>query len=158
MDTPIKRNQTPLIIAVVAIGLCCCCVLLTISAYYAYITTSRTQGIPTDIFETEPVLPNDSQAPTSEPFASPGEAPIGGLANEILRNDTWQAVAAAAVGLGCDQPVGADTEIDVLQQPQNGIWVEKWTVACQSGDLYPFEVEYILDATGATFNIKSLPE
>jgi hypothetical protein len=45
-----------------------------------------------------------------------------------------------------------------LQEPDaNGIWYEKWTVVCHSGDSYAFEVEYILDATGATFNIRSLP-
>jgi hypothetical protein len=45
----------------------------------------------------------------------------------------------------------------VLQGPQNGVWVEKWKVGCASGETYPYEVEFILDDTGATFNIKSLP-
>jgi hypothetical protein len=31
-------------------------------------------------------------------------------------------------------------------------------VVCRSGNEYAYEVEYILDDTGATFNITSLPE
>jgi len=160
METPVKKNQTPLIIAVVAIiVLCCCGLILAVAGYYGYIRINSTQGIvPTPVEDIEPATPEDVQSPTFEPAASPGEAPTGGLGNDILRNDTWQVVAGAAQGRGCDQPVGADTAIEVLQEPQNGIWVEKWTVACESGDRYPFEVEFIVDATGATFNIKSLPE
>ena len=156
VSAPAKRNQTPLIIAAVAIVLCCCCVVLAIAGYYGFVKIKSTQGIPPQPVENAvPVVPGD--APTFEPSSSPGEAPSGGLGNDVLRNDTWQYVAAAAQGLGCDQPVGADTQIDVLQQPQNGVWVEKWTVACASGDSYPFEITFTLDDTGATFDIKSLP-
>jgi len=164
-ETP-KKNQTPLIIAVVAIVLCCCCVVLAVAGYYGYITIRSTGAEVQPIEDIMPVVPGDSQAPTSEPDSifeipefdtSVGDAPTGGLGNDILRNDTWQYVAFAAMGLGCDQPVGSDTQIEVLQEPQNGVWLEKWTVACASGDSYPFEVEFILDDTGATFNIKSIP-
>jgi hypothetical protein len=93
----------------------------------------------------------------SAPSGEIGQAPEGGLGNDILRNNTWQYVAAAAQGRGCDQPLGADTKTEVLQEPQNGVWTEKWNVARASGDSYPFEVIFTLDATGATFNIKSLP-
>jgi len=158
-----KKNQTPLIIAVVAVVLCCCCVILAIAGYYGFINRSTE----TPIQPLEAATP-DIQAPSTEvepgnDFDTPdtdleiGAAPTGGLGNDTLRTDTWQYVAAAAHGLGCDQPLGADTQIEVLQEPQNGVWAEKWTVACASGDRYPFEVEFILDDTGATFNIKSIP-
>jgi hypothetical protein len=91
------------------------------------------------------------------PASNLGEAPTGGLGNDILRNDTWQAVAAAAVGQGCDQPIGQDSTIEVVQEQDGGVWKEKWTVACASGETFPYEVEFILDDSGATFNIKSLP-
>ncbi len=151
LDSPTKKNQTPLIIAAVAIVLCCCCIVLAIAGYFGFRTIKSSQVIPPQPTE-EPVLINPTAAPSS-----PSEAPKGGLGNDILRNDTWQAVAGAAQGRGCDQPVGADTKIDVLQQPDNGVWKEKWTVACASGKSYPFEITFTLDATGATYNIKSLP-
>lgn len=156
-DTP-KKNQLPLIIAVVAIVLCCCVIILAVVGYYGYFTIQSTDIQPQPFEQ----IPDVDQIPTEEyeiPSGDPaiGEAPIGGLGNDILRNDTWSYVAFASIGQGCDQPVSDETEIEVLQEPQNGVWVEKWTVACASGDSYAYEVEYILDDTGATFNIKSLP-
>ncbi len=158
IEIPAKKNRTPLIIAAVAIVLCCGCLALAAAGYYGYIKINRTQGIPLQpVEDVVPALPGDSQSPTLEPADTAGEAPAGGLGNDILRNDTWQYVAAASRAKGCDEPMGADTKIVVLQQPQNGVWVEEWTVACASGDSYPFEITFTLDATGATFDIKSLP-
>ncbi len=153
---PVKKNQTPLIIAISAAVLCCCFAVLAVAAYYGYNIIQSSEA-PVDGFETvEPETPDDSQAPTFESFDAVGEAPTGGLGNDILRNDTWQYIAYASIGQGCDQPLGEETTIEVLQEPQDGVWVEKWTVACASGDSYAYEVEYILDDTGATFNIRSL--
>jgi hypothetical protein len=151
-----KRNRTLLIIAAVAIVLCCVCVVLAVVGYFGFITirSVETQVIPEEEFP--PV--SRQEVMTVPPASDPGEAPSGGLANDILRHDTWQVVASAAVARGCTQPVGADSTIEVLQEPDaNGVWLEKWTVACSSGDSYAFEVEYILDATGATFNVRWLP-
>jgi hypothetical protein len=165
-DAP-KRNRTILIIAGVAIALCCLCLLLAVVGYYSFVTirSVETQVLPAEDFP--PFITEEAVTPSSDPDlpldtpevdSGVGEAPTGGLGNDILRNDTWQYVASAAVGQGCDQPVGEDSIIEVLQEPDaGGVWMEKWTVACRSGDSYAFEVEYILDATGATFNIRSLP-
>jgi hypothetical protein len=147
---PIKKNQTPLIIAISAAVLCCCCAVLAVAGYYGYNTMQLQETA-------VPTIPDDSPVPTFEPFDSVGEAPTGGLGNDILRNDTWQYIAYASIGQGCDQPLGEETIIEVLQEPQDGVWLEKWTVVCASGDSYPYEVEFILDDTGATFNITSLP-
>src|SRR5512133_3865562 len=117
LETPAKKNQTPLIIAAVAIVLCCCCVVAAVAGYFGYTRVQSSQVIPLQLTE-EPVLVNPTDAESS-----PGEAPTGGLGNDILRNDTWQAVAGAAQGMGCDQPIGADTKIEVLQQPDNGVRV-----------------------------------
>lgn len=155
-ETP-KRNQTPLIVAGVALALCCCCAILAVAGYYGYFTIARTEEIPGDILEdVEPVTPEDSTVPTFETFDALGDPPTGGLGNDILRNDTWQQVAVVSMGQGCDLPISEETEIEVLQEPENGVWVEQWTVACASGDSYAYEVEYILDDTGATFNIRPL--
>ena len=161
---PAKKSQTPLIVAIVAVGLCCCCVAAAVAGYFAYTTRSVSQSDSLPFDPTAPDVDESIVDPTpAADFEIPdsdlgiGEAPTGGLGNDVLRNDTWAYVAFASMGQGCDQPLGEQTTIDVLQEPQDGVWVEKWTVACKSGATYAYEVEYVLDDTGATFNIKSLP-
>jgi len=142
-----KNNRTILIAVVVAVVLCCCCLLVAGAGYYGYI---RSRAV--NVF---PVEPSDQLLPQSD--SETDGPPSGGLGNDVLKNDTWQAIAPAAIALGCDRPIGADSTIEVIQQPDaGGVWVEHWTVACQSGDTYAFEVTFILDATGATYNIKPL--
>lgn len=162
MDAPARKNRTPYTIALIALVLCCCCAVVIAAGYYYYRENLLTvPEIPTpNTDEPIPGPTDDSLLPTLAPSGDVGEAPEGGLGDDVLRNDTWQYVAFAAIGQGCDQPIGADTKIEVLQEPDNGVWVEKWTVACASGDTYPYEIEYVLDpsGTGATFNIKSVPE
>lgn len=152
---PAKTNQRIMLIVAAALLLCCGCLAAVALGFYGWISIRevRPEEIPTSEFQsvvTQEVM-------TAPPASNPGEPPTGGLGNYILRNDTWRAVAAAAVAQGCDQPVGQASNIEVLQEPDGGIWKEKWTVACASGETYPYEVEFILDETGATFNIKSLP-
>ncbi len=142
-----KNNRNVIIAVVAVIVLCCCCLLAGIVGYYAF-TTVRS-------VESSPMQPSDQIVPQSD-FGN-DNPPSGGLGNDVLKNDTWNVMAPAAVGLGCDRPIGADSTIEVIQQPdENGIWIEHWTVACQSGDTYLFEVQFILDDTGATFNITPL--
>jgi hypothetical protein len=161
-----RRKQRTIVLVVAAVALCCACLAVATAIYsWSAIRGGGADVVPVE--GTSPSGPENSLTPsfvpnstvdTPVPNPDAGEAPIGGLGNDILRNDTWQAVAAAAVGQGCDEPLGADSTIEVLQEPDaGGVWVEQWTVACSSGDSYAFEVEYILDATGATFNIRSLP-
>jgi hypothetical protein len=169
-ETKKRRRQRTIVLLVAAAVLCCVCLVVAVAIY----SWSSVQGGASDLdtpaeeeSESTPSGPENSLTPSFDPNSSvatpgtnvdPGEAPTGGLGNDILRNDTWQAVAAAAAGQGCDQPVGADSTIEVLQEPDAaGFWVEQWQVACESGDSYTFEVEYTLDDTGATFNIQSVP-
>ena len=142
-----KNNRTILIAVIAAFVLCCCCLLAGIAGYYAFITIRSV--------ESSPIPQSDQIVPQSD-FGN-DNPPSGGLGNDILKNDTWNVMAPAAVGLGCDRPIGANSTIEVIQQPDaNGVWIEHWTVACESGDTYLFEVEYILDDSGATFNIRPL--
>ena len=155
-DVPAKSNRTLWIIVGAVIALCCCGVLVAVAGFYSFtaIRSVSTQVQPLEEFT--PSVPEDLESPV--PDGNPGVAPTGGLGNDILREDTWQYVAAAAVGQGCDQPIGPNSTIEVLQQPDaGGVWVEKWTVTCLSGDSYAYEVTYTLDSSGATFDIKSLP-
>lgn len=147
-DSGGNKNNRNIIIAVVAVVvLCCCCIVAGIVGFYAFTTISSTRSSPS--------LPNDVIVP--QPNSSAVDFPSGGLGNDILRNDTWQVIKSAAVAFGCDQPIAFDTEIKVLQQPDSaGYWKEEWTVACQSGNSVAFEVEFITDDTGVTFNIRPL--
>ena len=165
-ETKARRRQRTIVLVIAAAALCCVCLFVAIAIF----SWSAVRGGGSDIFPTGEATssgPQNSLTPSFVPDSvietpvlntDPGEAPTGGLGNDVLRNDTWQAVAAAAEGQGCDQPVGADSTIEVLQEPDAaGVWVEQWTVACESGDSYTFEVEYTLDATGATYDIRSVP-
>ena len=159
-ETQTRRRRRMIVIVIAAVALCCSCLTLAVSLYsWSALRGGGTQEFPTSEFPavaTQEVM--TAPAVNHSPVPDAGEAPAGGLGNEVLRNDTWRAVSAAATGQGCDQPVAADSAIEVLQEPDAaGVWVEQWTVACQSGDSYPFEVEFILDDSGATFNIRSLP-
>jgi nitrate reductase NapE component len=155
---PARKNKTLLIIAIIAIVLLCGCLTVAVAGYYGFIAirSVETQISPIEDFEIPSAEP-DSTFDTPDPSDGVGEPPTGGLGNDILRNDTWQYIGPAAIGLGCDQPVGPNSTIEVLQEPDGGVWKEKWIVACASGETYSFEVEYILDDTGATFNIRSVP-
>jgi len=152
-EKPNNKNRNIIIAVVVVIVVLCCCLIAVIAGYYAFTTISSKQSSPAQ--PTEIITPLEA---TPQTDSAVGDAPVGGLGNDILRNDTWKTMAPAAVALGCDQPSGADSTIEVLQQPDSaGHWVEKWTVVCSSGKSYPFQVDFTLDSTGTTFNIKSLP-
>ena len=153
-----RKNRTLLMIAAALLSMCCCGLIVAAAGFFGFFTIrSVSTSIPPEEFPT-PSINWETPIATPETNADPGEAPTGGLGNDILRNDTWRHVAAAAVGQGCNRPIGPNSTIEVLQQPDaNGVWVEKWTVVCRSGDSYAFEVTYTLDATGATFGIKALP-
>jgi len=173
-DTPVTQMQEKeppatsksnrnLMIGIAAIVVLCCCCILIAGGIYGFNSTKTEEivPLPTEIgifsppTEVEIAPPSDFGGPTLD------QPPAGGLGNDILKQDTWNVMVPVAVGLGCDQPLGSESRIEVLQEPTSnspgGVWKEKWTVVCQSGDEYPFEVEYILDASGATFNITPLP-
>ena len=137
----------------VVVALLCCCLSVGIVGFYSYTRNASATLEPIQSFPTQA-----SEIDTPQFDITIGAPPSGGLGNDILHNDVWQVMAPVAVGFGCDQPIGDDTTIEVLQEPDAaGVWIEQWTVMCNSGDAYAFEVEFILDATGATFNITPLP-
>ena len=162
-----RRRQRTIVLLIAAAALCCVCVVVAIAIYSWSAARGGAGDLDTAPEGSTPTGPQNSLTPSLESNSvvvtpgtevDPGEAPTGGLGNDILRNDTWRAVAAAAEGQGCDQPVGADSTIEVLQEPDAaGVWVEQWTVACESGDSFTYEVEYTLDATGATYDIRPVP-
>jgi len=147
-EKPNNTNRTLIIVAAVVVALCCCLVIVAAAGFFAFTTIRSSTTSPTP-FVDQFVPPSNSVIDTP---------PNGGLGNDILKNDTWQVLVPAAASMGCEQPTGAGLDIEVLQQPdESGVWVEKWPVQCLSGDIYEYEVEFILDDTGATFNIRLLP-
>lgn len=147
---PARDNRIILIIVAVVVVLCLCCLVIGVvgAINFFRIRSVDTQEVP--FFES--TVPANPDTDTEI-----GELPEGGLGNDILRLDTWDVVASSAIGQGCDRPIGANSTIEVLQEPEEGAWLEEWTVVCRSGDSYAYEVEYIHDDTGVIFNIRSLP-
>jgi hypothetical protein len=159
-ETQARRRQRTIVIVIAVVALCCSCLTVAVALYsWSALRGGEKQEFPASEFPSVATQEVMTAPPSSNsPVPDTGEAPAGGLGNEVLRNDTWRAVSAAAMGQGCDLPMAADSAIEVLQEPDAaGVWVEQWTVACQSGESYPFEVEFLLDDTGATFDIRSLP-
>src|SRR6266540_3700759 len=110
-EIPVKKSKIPLIVVAVA-------------GFYGLfairsVETQVVPQVPQEDFATSAPA-TDLPFDTPDPGAEAGEPPTGGLGNDILRQDTWQYVAAAAAGQGCDQPVGADSTIEVLQEPNAG--------------------------------------
>src|SRR5260221_14436304 len=125
-EKPGDKNRNIIIIVAAVMVLGCFCVVAGIAGFYAF-TTIRSKTTVT-AQPTEIITPLEA---TPQTYTSIGDPPNGGFGNDILKNDTWGTMAPAAVGLGCDQPIGANSTIEVLQQPDAaGHWIEKWTVAC----------------------------
>ncbi len=148
-EKPANKNRTLIIVAVIIVALCGCLIAIA-AGFYAFTTICSVESplIQPTIEEYEFVPP---------PVIGIGNPPAGGLGNDILKNDTWEVLVPIAVGYGCEDPSGNLSTIEVLQQPDNGVWYEQWTLSCSSGGTSAFEVEFILDDTGATFNITALP-
>jgi len=168
MEEPPKRsNRTLIIVVVVLLTLCCCCTL-AIAGYYGWQTYQTAQKSLDDFVPAPPEFdqPESNQPdyvapeePTLPEFDAPdlgaGTPPQGGLADDVLRNDTWQFVHISAIALGCSEPDAAASRIEVTEDPDSiGIWKERWTVACTSGSEQTFDVDFIPSADGGTtFNI-----
>lgn len=146
---PARDNRIILIIVGIAVVLCLCCLVIGLIGainFFAIRSVNESQDVP--IFEsTVPVFPG----------AEIGEPPAGGLGNEVLKNDIWNLIVPSAIGQGCDRPISANSTIEVLQEFEDGVWLEEWTVVCRSGDSYAYEVEFTHDDTGVFFDIRPLP-
>jgi hypothetical protein len=167
-----KSNRTLIIVIVVLLVLCCCCTL-AVAGYYGWQTYQTAQQTiddfvpvppdlnqpdsdqPDSIFTEEPSIPD-----VDVPVLEAGAPPQGGLADDVLRNDTWQYIHISAVALGCNEPDAAASTIEVTAEPDAiGIWSERWTIACTSGGEQAFDVEFIpTDGGGTTFNITPIIE
>jgi hypothetical protein len=135
---------------VVVIIALCGCLIAAVAGFYAFVAIRSDESV-----SPQPTVESYEFDPP--PVIGVGNPPDGGLGNDVLKNDTWDLLVQVAAGYGCENPMGNLSTIEVLQQPENGVWYEKWTLACSSGETSAFEIEFILDDTGATFNITALP-
>ena len=171
-EQPKKSNRTLIIVVVALLVLCCCCTL-AVAGYYGWQTYRTAQQTIDDFVPALPefVQPDSGQPEYTDPeepsvpdFDIPdlgaGTPPQGGLADNVLRNDTWQFIHISAVALGCNEPDAAASRIDVTAEPDSiGIWSERWTIACTSGGEQAFDVDFIPTADGGTtFNISPILE
>ncbi len=147
-NEPVKSKRTLILVAIVAVVLCCCLVVAAGVGFYT-LSAAGSSGAPQ-----EPPFEESGSPSNSDASVPPG----GGLANDILKEDVWDLMKLGAAGRGCQRPSGSGLSIVVLQNPEStGVWVEKWPVRCASGDVREFEVEFVPDETGVTFNIRPIP-
>ena len=145
-----------MLLIVGGILLACCCLVVTTGLVYKFFiapyisNTIQSIGTTPQGIEVPPV--------TATGAATLGDLPSGGRTDDILRRDIWAAIDGAASGLGCTTDA-AQTTIDVTQAPDaNGLWIEKWTVACSSGGPKVFDVTFTPTAGGGTdYSITASP-
>jgi hypothetical protein len=166
-----KKSNTGLIIGIViAVLLCCCCLIVIIGFVYmgSSVTkvfssineqlTTAVPEIPSSPDATmEPSEPSTSPDATAEPLnpALPGlpadTIPQGGLGNDLQRTQAWAQSLSVTLPSGCLSPVAKDTKIDVTQKPDaNGVWKEKWTIACDGGSPVAVDITFTPSSNGIT--------
>ena len=154
-ETP-KSNRNMMMYIIGAVVLCCCCVVVGVGGYYGYQTYVAAQQAVQDF---QDIVPEDFEIPTSLPLDpndpnSPvipipgfGDAPTGGLADDLSRQIAWAQVVGYSSLASCSSPQVATTEITVSSDPDaNGAWQEEWNVDCGDGSFYVFTVDYTTDS------------
>lgn len=162
-----KKNNTVLIVAAVIVALlCCCCVLIVGGFSLLGPTVSETfesieQTIPEEFEEVVPFEDGGQGEGDEGDTFNPGFSdvlPSGGLGDEILRTDIWLNLNFASAMNNCIiPPDGAQkTNIEVLQDPDSaGVWVERWTVPCDSGEDKSFDITFTPTDNGTDFSIQT---
>jgi len=148
-----KSNRNMMLYIIGAIVLCCFCVAIGVGGYYgyqAYIAAQQAvqdiQDIIPEIPTSFPIDPNDPNSPNI-PIPGFGDAPEGGLADDLSRQLAWTQVVAYSSFVGCSSPQVGSTEIAVSTEPDaNGTWQEEWDVDCGDGSSYVFTVDYTTDS------------
>jgi hypothetical protein len=137
---PKKSNKTLFIIGGILLA-CCFLAVVAIAVYQLVIA---------------PKIANTFE--TINTTLQSADLPSGGLTDDTLRRDIWIAVSGVTSATGCE-PSAAQTEIEVIQDPDSsGMWVERWTVACSSGDSASFDVTLTPTAGGGTdYSITTSP-
>lgn len=147
---PPKSNRNTMLYIIGAVILCCLCVAVGVGGFYAYKAYTSAQqavqefqdAIP-DIPTSFPLDPNDPNSPDIPIPGFGGEAPVGGLADELTRQLAWTQVVAYSSFVECSNPQVDSTEISVSIEPDaNGTWQEEWNVDCGDGSTHVFTVDY----------------
>jgi len=164
-----KKSNTGLIIGIVAAVLvCCCCLIVIIGGFYMSTSISKVYSSINEQLTAIPEMPSfqDATVEPSEPSTSPNATseplvpsipglssdtvPQGGLGDELQRTQAWAQSLTVTLLAGCT-PVAKDTTIEVTRQPDaNGVWQEKWTIACDGGSSIPVDVTFTPSSNGIT--------
>ncbi len=171
-----KKSNTGLIIGiVVAVLLCCCCILVGGGAAIYYKAQSSVSDIYSSLNEQLTALPNEIpslqdltlEPPSFDATSEPGSpnatqpplnlnipsdtVPQGGLGDDILRTQAWTYSLLTVAMSGCSVPTAKDTTIEVLEKPDaNGVWKERWTVACGDSKTIPVDITFTPSSGGGT--------
>jgi hypothetical protein len=151
-QAPEPKKSNKMLFIIVGVLLACCILVIIVGLVYQFVIS--------------PSISNTIDAISSTPQgneASPGSStssdlPSGGNTSDILRRDVWMAISGVSSGSGCTPDV-AQTTIEITQGPDSsGIWIEKWTVACSSGEQQAFDVTFTPTAGGGTdYSITTSP-
>lgn len=142
-------NRNVIVIILVAVVLCCCCVVTGVGGYYGYqayqaardtVETLQDFEIPT----TDPTNPDQPVIPIPGlPGFGEGDLPAGGLSDDVTRATTWGSMLFTGPIFDCATPTVEGTAIEVVQEPDsNGVWIERWDVACGDGTTRPFTITF----------------
>lgn len=174
MDNPYQITPQPsntgrniaIGVGAVILLLCCCAVIVVAALTMLGPTVGRTFSSINNSLE-NPVIPDfptisPDDFPTIDPDNFPtidpnttfeNPIPKGGRGDEIERASAWSFVILQGALDGCtlSNPKASDMSITVKEEPNSdGVWVEEWTVSCDSGDQKTYTVTFTPDSNGST--------
>lgn len=170
MDNPYQISPQPsntgrniaIGVGAVVLLLCCCAVIVVAALAIMGPAVGRTFSSINNSLE-NPTIPDfptisPDDFPTLDPDATlPGGAenpiPKGGRGDEIERASAWSFVILQGAFDGCtlSNPKASDMSITIKEEPNSdGVWVEEWTVNCDSGDQKTYTVTFTPDSNGST--------
>ena len=169
MENPVQAGpqtsntgRTIAIVAIVFVVLMCCCAVIVIAALAIMgpMVGNTFSSINRDIEMTAmpgfPTMSPDMTMPSISPDATlpslSDVIPSGGNGDDSQRASAWAFVIVQTATDGCSfNPKASATTIKVTQEANtDGVWVEEWTVTCDSESKNTYTVTFTPGANGST--------